>query len=113
MNAIGTSVPSASAVVAAMFRAALHPAGLSAPNALGLSTQNPGRGEFATPAAAGPGALRNAIVHTRRPPARNGVSAEQGALLEVLRDRARSSDLNPQRTIERSLRLARPGEFER
>jgi hypothetical protein len=61
-------------------------AGLGAANALGLSTQNPARGEFATPAAAGPGALRDAIVYTRRPHARSGLSADQGALLEVLRE---------------------------
>jgi hypothetical protein len=114
MTAIGPSVPSASAVVAQTLRAPLHPAGLTAANALGLSTQNPARGEFATPAAAGPGAVRDVVVHTRRPQARNGLSAEQGALLEVLRERARTSDLSPQQTIERLLELVRrPGEFER
>jgi hypothetical protein len=113
MTAIGPSVPSANAVVAQTFRVALHPAGLSASNALGLSTQNPARGEFATPAAAGPGVLRDSLVHTRRPHARSGLSAEQGALLEVLRERARSNDLSPQRTIERLLEFVRwPGEFE-
>lgn len=100
-TAIGPSGPSASAAVVQTARAPLHPAGLTAGTALGLSTQNPARPEFATPAAAAPGALRNATVHTRRPPSRFGLDANDGALLELLRDRARYSDLPPEETVRR------------
>lgn len=113
-TALGPSVPSASAAVAKTFHAPLHPAGLSAASALGLTTQNPARGEYATPAAAGPGMLRDAVVHTRRPHTRQGLSTEEGALLELLRERARSSDLGPEQTAERLLpMIRRPATFRR
>lgn len=114
LTAIGPSVPSASAALAQTFPAPLHPAGLSAANALGLSTQNPARGEFATPAAAAPSALAGALVHTRRPHTRVGLSARDGALLETLRERAQSSDLSPQETVKRLLSLVSdPTDFRR
>lgn len=114
MTAIGPSMPSATSALAQTFQAPLHPAGLSAANALGLSTQNPGRGEFATPAAAPPGALAGAVVHTRRPATRVGLSARDGALLETLRERARSSDLSPEATERRLLSLVSdPADFRR
>ncbi len=104
-TAFGPSIPAASAVAPLTLRTALHPAGLSAANTLGLSTQNPPRGEYATPAPGPPRAFRNAVVHTGRPASRVGLSAEEGAILETLRERARNSDLSPQRTILRLRRL--------
>lgn len=101
MTVIGPSVPSASAALAQTARAPLHPAGLSAASALGLTTQNPARAEFATPAAAAPGTLRNAVVHTRRPASRAGLDASDGAVLELLRERADASDLSPEQTARR------------
>jgi Family of unknown function (DUF6088) len=104
-TAFGLSVPTASAASAETLRAPLHPAGLSAANVLGLTTQNPQRPEYATPAPAPPTALRDAVVHTGRSPRRAGLSAEDGAILETLRERASSSDLSPKRTADRLLRL--------
>ena len=79
-----------------------------------MTTQNPGHPEYATPAAAGPGALRNATVHTRRPHTRYGLSDTDGALLELLRDRARASDLDAETTIARLVaRLSDPMDFRR
>jgi len=98
---IGPSVPSASGAVASSLRAPLHLAGLSAANLLGFSTQNPARGEYATPASDPPTALAGSRVHTRRPRARAMLSAEEGALLELLRDRASTSDLSPAATTRR------------
>lgn len=113
-TAIGPSMPSATSVLAQTFRAPLHPAGLSAANTLGLSTQNPARGEFATPAAAPPGALAGALVHTRRPHTRTGLSTRDGALLETLRERAQASDLPPRETVRRLLALVNdPADFRR
>ncbi len=100
-TAIGPSGPSASAAVGHTLNAPLHPTGLSAGNMLGFSTQNPARPEFATPAAAAPGGLRGATVHTRRPASRFERDSPDGALLELLRDRARYSDLSRQETMRR------------
>jgi hypothetical protein len=113
-TSFGMSVPGASATTDQLVGAAVHPAGLSAANFLGLSTQNPGRPEYATPASFPPTALRDARVHTGRPAGRASLSAEDGAILEILRERARSSDLPPEQTVERLKRLlAEPGRFAR
>lgn len=104
-TSFGMSMPGASAAAAQTLRAPVHPAGLSAANALGLTTQNPMRAEYATPAPGPPAALRNAVVHTGRPSAREHLSAEEGAILEILRDRARSSDLSAEQTVGRLKRV--------
>lgn len=104
-TAFGMSVPSQTAVSAQTLTAPVYPAGLAAANVLGLSTQNPGRIEYATPAPAPPTALRGAIVHTRRPAQRAGLPTEDVAILEILRERARSSDLSPADTVSQLLRL--------
>ena len=105
-TSFGPSLPSASSTIAQRVRAPLHAAGASAANALGFTTQNPRLREYATPAAAPPTALRNAIVHTGRPRARASLSFEDGALLELLRERGESSDLSAEETVSR---LLQPG----
>lgn len=104
-TSFGPSIPSSAAVAAETLSAPVHPSGLSAANVLGMSTQNPHRGEFATSAPAAPWALRNALVHTGRPPARAELTAEEGAILEFLRQRGVYSDLPPDDTAERLRRL--------
>lgn len=101
----GQSIPLASAAAAQTLRAPVHPAGLTAANVLGFTTQNPGRLEYATSAGAPPTALADAIVHTRRPASREGLSPEDGALLEFLRERASTSDLSPEATVARLRKL--------
>jgi len=113
-TAIGPSGPSGSAVMAKTARAPLHPSGLTAGTVLGLSTQNPRRAEFATSGVTGPFALGDATVHTRRPSSRASLDASDGALLELLRDRARYSDLSPEETADRLVRMLANGKrFER
>jgi hypothetical protein len=104
-TSFGPSIAGASAAAAQTLNAPLHPAGLSAANLLGLTTQNPGRAEYATSAAGPPTALRDAVVHTGRSARRASLSAEDGAILETLRERARASDLSPQDTVRRLLVL--------
>jgi hypothetical protein len=111
---VGPSIPSATAVASHVIDTPLHAAGLSAANVLGLTTQNPARQELATPAANPPSVLSNAIVHTRRPASRAHLSAEEGALIEMLRTRGRFSDVGPAMTIRRLLRILGRGDtFER
>ena len=107
---IGPSIPAPSGAVASSLRAPLHASGLSAANLLGLSTQNPARREYATPAGDPPRALKGSRVRTRRPRARAGLAQEEGAILELLRDRALSSDLSPADTARRLQDLLRDRE---
>jgi hypothetical protein len=114
LTVLGPSMPSATAVAGHAVKAPLHASGLSAANVLGLTTQNPARAELATPAANSPGALRNAIVHTRRPPSRARLNEREGALVELLRTRGRYSDLGPEKTVDQLLRVLSSGDtFER
>jgi Transcriptional regulator, AbiEi antitoxin len=108
-TSFGLSIAPASGAAAETLTAPLHPAGLSAANVLGLTTQNPQRPEYATPAAGPPTALRGAVIHTGRPAQRVALSTEDGAILEILRERARSSDLSPEDTTARLLRLLSEG----
>jgi Family of unknown function (DUF6088) len=97
----GPSIPAHSDIAARSVRAALQPAGLTASNALGLTTQNPARPEYATTSGRIPTAITGAVVHTRRPSSRAGLTALEGAVLEVLRERGRTSDLSPTDTVRR------------
>lgn len=102
---LGQSVPSAGGVVAAAANFVMHPAGLAAANHLGLTTQNPMRPELATPATAAPKSAHGFTVHLRRPASRAGLASDDAAILEVLRDRGRTSDLEPKQTTKRIMRL--------
>jgi hypothetical protein len=104
-TSFGPSLLGATGATAGTITAPVYPAGLSAANALGLSTQNPFITEFATTAPGPPTALRNFLVHTGRPAARESLSTEEGAILEILRERAESSDLSPVETAKRLSRL--------
>ena len=101
---LGPSRPDPDAVAAHASRAKLHPAGLTAANWLGFTTQNPALAEYASAASAVSG-LRNAHVHTGRPAGRETLSDKEGALLEFLRDRGNTSDLSADETCSRLLAL--------
>lgn len=100
---LGASRPSPDAVAAQGARSRLHPAGLTAANYLGFTTQNTARPEYASSASSAPRALAGAHVYTRRPRNRESLSEQQSAILELLRDRARTSDLGAKGTCARLL----------
>lgn len=104
-TSLGPSLPAASGVVAQTLGTTPHPSGLNAANVLGLSAQNPRVAEYAVPTAGLPTVLRNSIVHPGRPIGRQGLSPEDGAVLETLRERARYSDLSPEMTVRHLKRL--------
>jgi len=111
---LGASRPSPNAVAALSSQTRLHPAGLTAANYLGFTTQNPARPEYASSAAAAPSALAGAHVYTRRPRNRENLSERESAILEFLRDRACTSNLDPESTCARLLGLLdEPRTFER
>lgn len=110
----GTTVASSSDVAAFSVRTPVHPSGLLAANILGLTTQNPLRPEFAAVGHNAPPVLEGNRVHTERPAARAQLSREEGAFLEILRQRGRFSDLDPEGTRAQLLRFLRePGRFAR
>ena len=109
---VGPSRPSAGAIAARVLRSPLHPAGLTAANLLGLTTQNPARPEYVTVRRDRPSVIRGAIVHVRRPQSRLRLSMEENAFLEILRERGRSSDLQPRDTVRRlTAFIAAPATF--
>lgn len=101
---IGSSKPSLSKVAEASAKHKLHPSGISAANALGFTTQNSARGQYATTGTNRPTKLAGSKVYTRRPAAREGLDAEEGAILEFLRDRGALSELSPEETTKRLIK---------
>ena len=85
----------------------LFPAGLSAANMLGFSTQTPRRIELSTPSASVQRRLLDAdtVVHTRRPNTWLELTDEEAALLELMRDGAEMSELSSAETAARLLEL--------
>lgn len=108
-TAFGPSLPSAADLAALGLHGTLQPAGLTAANALGFTSQNPARPEYATSWPNPPTGISGAVVHTRRPPSRSRLTPQEGAILEFLRERGRTSDLGPTDTIRRLLQLLREG----
>lgn len=100
---LGPSRPAPDAVAARSSASRLFPAGLTAANYLGFTTQDPARPEYASSAAAAPSSLTAAHVRTRRPRNRENLTERESALLELLRDRARTSDLGAAATCARLL----------
>lgn len=108
-TAFGPSIPSTADLASLGLHGALQPAGLTAANALGFTTQNPARPEYATNWPNPPTGIAGAVIHTRRPSSRSRLTAREGAILEFLRERGRTSDLGSTGTILRLLQLLREG----
>jgi hypothetical protein len=104
-TAFGESVPGRSALAEHSIKHKLHPAGINAANILGFTTQNPGRLDFATTGSSSPKSLSGSHFYTRRSLAREPLSTEEGALLEFLRMRAAFSELSPEETARRTVKL--------
>jgi hypothetical protein len=107
-SAFGPTRPNPNAIskIAAK-RKSIFPAGTTAANQLGFTTQVPSRGELSTSAGSIPRKLigHETVVHTRRPTAWNFLSGNEAALLEFMRRGGRDSELPPEETIERTRRL--------
>ncbi|MEG3862885.1 hypothetical protein QT974_27755 [Microcoleus sp. herbarium12] len=101
----GSSRPSQSEIQKLSMPQTLQPAGLSAANFLGFSTQNAIQSEFATSANSVPRTIigDRAKVHTRRPETWKHLSNTEAALLDLLRSRAKLSELSPEQTKQRLL----------
>jgi hypothetical protein len=97
-------------------RKTVFPAGIAAANLLGFTTQTARRGEIATSALSLPRKLvgSETVIHTRRPQVWATLSEEDAALLDFLRRGGATSELSPEDTIRRTLKLlSEKGRFER
>ncbi len=116
-TAFGKSQPSPAAVrQLAADQESFFPSGTVAANLLGFTTQNPPRGELATSKSSLPRKLVGAdtIIHTRRPEAWSRLNQAEAALLDFLRRSGRESELSPEATVRRLLKLvSEPGRLER
>jgi len=94
----------------------VFPSGIAAANLLGFTTQTAKRAELATSSLSLPRKLvgSDALIHTRRPEAWASLTDIDAALLDFLRQAARTSELSPEETVRKikSL-LAERGRFER
>ncbi len=101
---LGEVPPDPVAVGEAVSRGRSHPAGLSAANALGLTTQVPARTELAVEDKR-PISPRGVAFRPRVGTNRRGLLPPEAALLEVLRDIRNLSDLSPRDTARRLRRV--------
>jgi hypothetical protein len=101
----GQSRPSEIEIQALPIHQKIVPAGISAANLLGFSTQNVAQGEFATTAASVPRKImgKSVRLHTRRPETWNSLSHTEAALLDLLRTRGKFSELSEEGTQQRLL----------
>jgi len=85
----------------------VFPAGITAANLLGFTSQNPARTELATTARSLPRMLlgKDTVLHTRRPEAWNSLTTECAALLDFMRTRGVSTELTSHDTAKRLLVL--------
>lgn len=99
---LGEVPPDPLVVGESISRGRSYPAGLSAANILGLTTQVPARVELAVEDKR-PTPLRGVAFKPRMRTNRRGLHSREAALLEVLRDIHHLSDLSPDATVERLL----------
>ena len=93
----------------------VFPAGISAANVLGFTTQNAAKVEVATNGPSLPRLIvgKETVIHTRRPEAWRDLSETDAALLDFLRNRGESSELTAEETVDKLLGYFRdPRRFE-
>jgi len=116
-TSFGKSRPNTAAIQKlASRRKTVFPSGIAAVNLLGFTTQSARHSEVATSALSLPRKLvgSDAVIHTRRPEVWAKLSEADVALLDFLRRGSKTSDLPPEETIRRTLRLlSEKGRFDR
>jgi hypothetical protein len=116
-TALGKSRPNPAAISRLASRTkTMFPSGVAAANMLGFTTQNPKRSEMSTSDLSLPRKLvgADAVIHTRRPSAWARLPETDAALLDFLRHMGKSSELSPDETVKRTLKLmAEEGRFDR
>lgn len=106
LTAFGESKPNISKLRSLpIYGKGIFPAGTTAANLLGFTTQNPARIEIATNGSSLPRLLmgEKTIIHTRRPESWKHLTIEDGAILDFIREGGKSSELSPEKTVEKLL----------
>jgi DNA-binding Lrp family transcriptional regulator len=115
-TAFGKSRPNPAKLQKLITGKRLFPSGIAAANLLGFTTQNPNKIEVSTHALSLPRQLigHDAIIHTRRPKAWTNLQETDAALLDFFRQGGKSSELSPEETIHKTMKLlSEDGRFER
>lgn len=83
----------------------IFPAGNTAANLLGFTTQNPAKVEISTNGLSLPLLIvgKETIIHTRRPELWKSLSKREAALLDFIRNRGKNSELSSHETISKLL----------
>jgi len=115
-TAFGLSKPNSAQISSLrVYRRRVFPAGIAAANMLGFTTQNPARVEVATNGSSLPRLIvgKGAVIHTRRPESWRDLTEKDAAILDFLRNRGESSELSPEKTVQKLLEYFRePDRFE-
>lgn len=98
---LGESRPSEPAIVQKVLSHRARPTGITAANLLGLTTQLPGRPEYAVYAGAAPSGLKKAGLRLRPRAYTLALEPQDAALLELIRERGRHSELSAEETLAR------------
>lgn len=115
-TALGISRPNPAKLQKLISGKRFFSAGISAANLLGFTTQIANKIEISTNALSLPRQLigHDAIIHTRRPKAWTNLKDTDAALLDFLRQGGKSSELSPEETIRKTLKLlSEDSRFER
>ena len=114
-TAFGPSIPSSAQMQVTLAKhVKVFPSGTAAGSFLGLSTQMPAKRVVSTTRQSVPRQLigKDTIVHTRRPEKWKHLADTEACVLELLRDRASTSELSPEETVARcTAYLRKPGVF--
>jgi hypothetical protein len=114
-TAFGPSLPNPVAIRALPLpQRAMFPSGTAAASLLGFTTQHSARLELATDGPSLPRQIvgKDALIHTRRPPAWRSLNETDAALLDFLRNRGKTSELSPAETVRKLLEYcAEPERF--
>lgn len=112
---LGESKVSPVALSSKLLSSSARPTGYTAARVLGLSSQVPVEPSYVVSVTKAPASVAGVKVTVRRPtPSSVSVSTREAAILEFLRERGESSELSPEETIEKLLRIIKePGVFSR
>jgi hypothetical protein len=112
----GKSRPNPATIRKLAEKKTVFPSGTAAAGLLGFTTQTSRQNEVSTSASSLPRKLlgTDTVIHTRRPHAWASLPQDDAALLDLLRHAGSTSELPPEQTVHRILKLvAEKGRYER